>query len=349
LAGSTLPVMQALAVAPTTGRLSVALLTPDVAAGRALIAGARAAVSDGAAVNLNVMRIGTGFDALRSAVCTALESGAQVVAALMNPLHLPALRDVIDAHDALFIVLTSGENVTRDEQLHPKVAIHSLGYWQGAHTLGRWSAQTFGGRALVAASFRESGYDALYSFVMGAEAAGASVETVITHLPGSNIGPASAIAAMRSTRPDFVYAAYTGADASAFAAAYRAAGMSVPLVTSPFFGPALDGAHTIQLAEGDAFAALGADTVNLLAQTAATGAAGLRQALFDVQLSTSRGLLTGDAATATITGQPVLSSVRGSELVRAGLLPAPVACEVCATMTARGPQTGFTNLYAETL
>jgi hypothetical protein len=109
------------------------------------------------------------------------------------------------------------------------------------------------------------------------------------------------------------------------------------------------GAYTVRLAPGDAFAALGADTAHLLAAASGSGAAALRASLLAVQLSTSRGLLTGDAATATITGQPVLSSVQNGALVRAGLLPAPVACDVCAAMMSSGPQTGFTNLYAEIL
>lgn len=347
IAGSSVPVMHALAVAPPSAGLSVTLIAPDVAAGRALLAGARDA---GAALKLNTVMTRTGLGALRSAVESALESGAQVVAALMNPLHVHHLRDLIDAHDALFVVLTGGETVTRDDAMHPKVIYHSLGYWQAAHTLGRWSAQTFGKRGLTVASFRESGYDAVYSFMLGAEQAGAALEPVVTHLPTAKDGPAPAIAAIRRAQPDFVYAAYAGADASAFAAAYRAAGLShIPLIVSPFFGTALEGAYTVQLAPGDAFNALGADTAHLLAAASGSGAAALRASLLAVQLSTSRGMLTGDAATATITGQPVLSSVQNGALVRAGLLPAPVACDVCAAMTASGPQSGFTNLYAEIL
>src|SRR5207244_3918342 len=103
--------------------------------------------------------------------------------------------------------------------------------------LGAWSAQNLGRRALLAASFYESGYDSLYAAEMGIEAAGGQVaERQVNHGPTGPRPVAELIAAIKCVRPDFVFAAYSGQEAVAFVRAYAEAGLkdTIPLVGSAF-------------------------------------------------------------------------------------------------------------------
>src|SRR5690606_34383162 len=84
-------------------------------------------------------------------------------------------------------------------------------------------------------SFYESGFDTLLAFEQGVEASGGSiVDRFVTHFDPSAPRIADAIEAVRVLRPDFVYAAYNGQQASEFLRAYHAAGLGIPLVGSSF-------------------------------------------------------------------------------------------------------------------
>lgn len=336
LVTAAVPAMNALAVGTgeTLPVLHVALVAPDVAAGRAMVDGARRALEI-TPFSTTTLLTRTHQSAIRAAIKESVENGADVVIALMNPTQAHQLGDFLSAHNALLIVNTAGENAIRPDEQHASIIYNSLGYWQASHTAGAWAANTFGKRGLIAASFTESGYDALYSFTHGAESAGTSLNTLTTHIPNSRVTVDDVITAIHTTRPDFVYAAYSGAQAQQFAAAYRAAGLAVPLIVSPFFGDAPSGAHRFAAwnAGAELFAQLGEDGARLLEYAARTSPANLSGALLTARLQGARGLLIADAATATISTTEAQCSV--------------AACDLCAQFAATSPRTGFMDGYYE--
>lgn len=166
-----------------------------------------------------------------------LDMGAQLVIGMMSDDTVSMVQSLYEDRRVPLIVATAGENVVRDSS--PFVAYNSLGYWQSAWAAGRWAAETWGKRAVVVASFYESGYDALYAFRLGFEANGGSViDQYITHSPTrANDGLAEALAAARGA--DVVYAAYSGKEAADFARAYALTEQLPPLIVSPFLAETL--------------------------------------------------------------------------------------------------------------
>lgn len=123
------------------------------------------------------------------------------------------------------LLAEAGGNVAA-EGLEGDERCNSLGYWQGAWALGEWAAGEVGRRAYICASHLESGYDALYAFQAGFEAAGGTVSgTSVTHVGPGEDGVAEAVEAVRAAAPDVVYAAYGGSAAVSFVRACASAGI----------------------------------------------------------------------------------------------------------------------------
>lgn len=292
-----------------------------------LLDGLKLAFSGGRHLELSTETIGvTQSDALKAAA-KLLESGVRTVVGVVSALHVEALQPLFAEYDATLVVMTAGEN-DYSGQL-PNVAFNSLHYWQSAHVAGTWAAETYGGRGMIVSSFYESGFDTLLAFQQGVEASGGEIEErFVTHLDPSASRIAEAIEAVRALRPDFVYAAYNGQQASEFLRAYHAAGLGIPLIGSSFiadesavlstplrtvgaWSSALDSAENSAFMRAfsassgrsaDAFAALGYETGLWIA--AAVDAAGedrLCDGLTAVSFAGPRGAVHFDSATRTLT------------------------------------------------
>lgn len=202
-------------------------------------------------------RSGITRDSVVLAAQHLLEAGSKVLLGLVSPTQAEALHPTLHAHDATLLALTPGETVV--QRAHPRVFYASLGYWQSAYAAGQWATQQHGGRAMLLASFYESGFDTVYAFEQGVSAAGGQlIDRHITHVHPTADQLAAALSAVRANRPDFVYAAYQGEPAKAFLKAYRGAGLITPLVAAPFM-PDAQSQTTISTAYGNhlPFIALG--------------------------------------------------------------------------------------------
>lgn len=194
-----------------------------------------------------------------------LAKGVRVVVALIGAPIVPDLVPIYAKHNALLVVVNAGENFPIIES--PHVVYSTLNYLETAFLAGRYGAETFGPRALRVNSWYEAGFDTLYAFEQGlTQAGGALVDTVTTHTPnGENLGVA--IDAIRTLRPDFVYASYYGDTARQFMQAYRGAGLleDIPLLGSAFMSddsPIFAGMQTIQVDHiSNAFTLLGQRTI----------------------------------------------------------------------------------------
>jgi branched-chain amino acid transport system substrate-binding protein len=150
--------------------------------------------------------------------------------------HLRGLHADLEATGTPLIVSDIGANLISADQQHPLITRNTLGYWQSALALGDWAAQNLGKRAVIAASFYESGYDTLHAFQAGFESAGGQIlATIVSDSPmRSNHNPAAAIAEISQLQPDLIFAAYSGDAAVQFIRAYGASPLvgTVPLIGS---------------------------------------------------------------------------------------------------------------------
>lgn len=306
------------------------------------------------------------------------EQGAQILVGTLSSAALGQLRPLLEARRVPLIAATAGANVARAADQGPYIFRHTLGLWQASQLSGAWAAANLGRRAFVAASFHDSGYDALDAFRVGFEQGGGRLlGSRVTHLPGDD-GLGRLMAAISAAAPDLVYAAYAGPQAAAFLRAYAEAGLQarVPLVGSGLFGlgqpapagqavlsglgwsPDLDSLPARQLRAALAaqaadpaapFAALGYDAGLLIAQAAGAAPAGapLREALAGAAVLGARGPLS--AAAGSFAAPLYLRETRwagGAPHARTlAELPASPALAAHAAARQADLKTGWTNAY----
>jgi ABC-type branched-subunit amino acid transport system substrate-binding protein len=137
------------------------------------------------------------------------------------------LTPLLESHRTPFVMSDLGADVVRKRRESPYLIRNSLGYWQANYSMGHWAAANLGRRVLIATDFLESGYDMVYAFRRAFEEAGGEIARVqVTGVPDQS-APLEAVAdAVRSHRPDFVYAFYSGKRAQAFLHLYESEGLA---------------------------------------------------------------------------------------------------------------------------
>lgn len=156
-----------------------------------------------------------------------------VVVGLLNEEVAATLHPLFERRQRLLIVSNIGANVVSAPEQTPFCYHHTLGAWQASHALGHWAAREVGSRAFLISSFYDSGYDAPYTFSLGFEQAGGTiVGRGVSHVRPDEDGLAPLMARIQASRPDAVYASYTGHSALAFLRAYESAGLAgaIPLL-----------------------------------------------------------------------------------------------------------------------
>lgn len=292
---------------------------------------------DNGSIPLFVEEVGTTHRGLAATTNRLVaERGVDLIIGVATPSLAATLRPVLTASRTPFIALDAGANLPRASEQFPYMVYNTLGYWQANWAMGQWAASNLGLQAFIASSFYDSGYDALYAFRAGFEAAGGRINgTSITHVPSSSVDLPGLAAAIRQSQPDFVFGLYNGQISVDFLRAYTDTGLAaeIPLVGSAFlvdettlpdtgatargvrstFSWAADLAspahqtftaayHAATGKAPDAFALLGYDTAQLVvAALRASGEAGngsrLAQALQSARWSSPRGLLQMDKTT----------------------------------------------------
>ncbi len=263
------PLSPALNMLGVTAAVGVLLPASRRSRATSFVAGMRAGGSS--ALNIRT------FEGLRDlrVQLEAWSGRMETVVAWLTESQLDALHDVVSG--MRLIVVNMGENVQRTA-LASGDLLNTLNLWQAHYAAGQWAAARFGGRGLMSAALLESGYDHVYAFGAGVEAAGGSLlARVVTHHPTARRMEV-VIDAARQLRPDFIFGAYSGTQADDFAAALRKAGIATPLVGAGGYQPVswaaalptpenrafLAAFRKHSLRPADAFAALGYETAQLV-------------------------------------------------------------------------------------
>lgn len=287
------------------------------------------------------------------------------------------LKPVLAQHDVPLIVVDSGANLLRADDRGSLIVYNTLHTWQTSWGMGAWAARSIGRRGVVLASCYESGYDAMYTFDLGFVDGGGVIDaTHITHAPGRNGDLQSVLRAVARSRPDVVYASYSGDQAREFVDTYRTSPLAgqVPLLGS---GALLDAVSTYQSRaaldvvgatawdatldtsvnpafraafearagrSADGFGALGYDTARLIVEAARRSdrAAHLPDALANVAFDGPRGPLTVEATTRAV--QTPLH-LRSSRLAANDVLPAIHADDDRLAALHAAPKTGWLYPY----
>jgi len=181
---------------------------------------------------------GVGQARVLKAAQNLIESeNVRLITGIIDPSLNPDLVDLCAEKQVLLMANNAGANLYTDHAGNPWVFQNSMQYCQSNHAMGLWAARNLGRRAVVAASFFESGYDAMYAFGRGFEEGGGKIlKTVISKKPDPADDSRLPVQTIRDLKPDVVFAAYSGTDAVEFVRLFSGAGLSATttLVTSGF-------------------------------------------------------------------------------------------------------------------
>jgi branched-chain amino acid transport system substrate-binding protein len=227
------------------GPLKIGVLLPRStiypALGQNILAGMRLYSDQAAArpLDLIVEQVGAGQrDAYWGALKLLERDQVDLLAGVISPGRAAGLHDLLRERRTILTVADAGANAPRQSESSPDIIYSSLDYWRASHAMGRWAAGSLGHRAVVVASFYDSGYDTIYAFRLGFEGAGGRVaETFVSHRPTDpDDHLPSLMARVAAARPDFVYAISSGAETGALLRAYTDSGLAgrIPLAGASF-------------------------------------------------------------------------------------------------------------------
>lgn len=231
------------AMTPPAGVRRIGLLLPHSprVSGRSLESGMRLALRlAGAESRLELVVVptdGGAADQVTKAADLLEKDRVDLLVLAAGPQFGDRVAPVLARYGAGLLALDSGANALRTDERTAGVFHHTLGYWQSAWALGRWTGSEVGRRAVIVSSLQESGYDAIDAFQIGFETAGGSVvATQVTHVPPGPVTWADLMSAIRAADPDVVFAQYGGALATEFVKEFAASGLAarIPLVGTPW-------------------------------------------------------------------------------------------------------------------
>jgi branched-chain amino acid transport system substrate-binding protein len=159
------------------------------------------------------------------------------IVAFLNSEMGDELRPLVEKARIPLVLCPVGARLHKPQTQSPYVVCNSLNYWQSCWAMGKWAAQHVGTKALIAASFYESGYDAHYAFHLGFEAGGGEIlATRITDAPYNPGGVYAFMTEAEQTKPDLIFGCYSGHQGLPFLHAYKSSGLSnqIPLIGSAF-------------------------------------------------------------------------------------------------------------------
>ncbi|RZM29934.1 MAG: hypothetical protein EOO88_02895 [Pedobacter sp.] len=218
-----------------------------------------------------------------------------------------------------FIINNIGEHTPNPQLFNPYIFINSTHTWQQIWSLGYWAVKTFGSKGMFVASVYDAGYSFTNMLKLGMEAAdqeSAMSFSIAQVTPGAKTAdPRTVFEHVEMFKPDFIFSAFCGEEATAFQEAYaNAATKNIPLLALPFLLENFDAKeHELEIytalsstdmvfasdgvpLQDQTFYQLGKETGMILAESLKIKGDGeLLEALNQVKLRSDRGILYLDA------------------------------------------------------
>jgi hypothetical protein len=245
-----------------------------------------------------------------------------VVTGIVSNMVGMAVAPKFERYKKPFIINNIGEHTPNPELFNRYVFINSTHIWQQIWALGYWAAKTFGNKGMFVASVYDAGYSFTNMLKLGMEAADkdSSMSFSIAQItPGEKTAdPRTVFEHIEMFKPDFVFSAFCGEEATAFQEAYANATIkNIPLLALPFLLENFDAKeHELEIyttlssteavsvgvngevvaLKDQTFYQLGKETGMILAEALKIkGSGDLLDALNQVKVNSNRGILHIDA------------------------------------------------------
>ncbi len=157
------------------------------------------------------------------------------------------IAEKFEKHHIPFLLNNIGEHVPNPRRFNPYTFINSIHSWQQIWSLGYWAVHAFGKRGMFVAGIYDAGYSFSNMLKLGMEAADSQsvMSFSIAQLQHDNktANPKDVFKHIAEFRPDFIFGAFCGGEASEFLQEYVHSGYhkQIPLLALPFLLQPFDG------------------------------------------------------------------------------------------------------------
>ena len=133
------------------------------------------------------------------------------------------------------IIANAGESyLVNDLKQNPFVFFNSLNLFQAAFESGKYAVKNFGKNIAVVSSFYDSGYDSLFTFRLGVEAAGGTVTETYISSQNDKKGDVDIIEKLETAKPDGIYVFMHGRESDDFIRNIHFRKLDIPVITTGF-------------------------------------------------------------------------------------------------------------------
>lgn len=162
-----------------------------------------------------------------------------VVTGIVSNMVGMAVAPKFERYKKPFIINNIGEHMPNPELFNPNVFVNSTHTWQQIWSLGYWAVKAFGNKGMFVASIYDAGYSFSNMLRLGMEAADKDSTmpfSIAQITPGAKTAdPRTVFEHIEMFRPDFIFSAFCGEEATAFQEAYtKSAAKNIPLLALPF-------------------------------------------------------------------------------------------------------------------
>ena len=143
---------------------------------------------------------------IRTAEKLLIQEDVDLVIAFCGSILLESLGRVFESYQKPLFHVDLGSNALKLKHQNSFVAYHSLNLWQSNYTAGKYAADTFGKKGLLAASFYDGGYQHSEALVTGyREAGGELVDFYVAPMDYKNEDFSTLLEVIESKDPEVVF------------------------------------------------------------------------------------------------------------------------------------------------
>lgn len=161
-----------------------------------------------------------------------------LITGILSTRTITAISEKFDKSKRTFILNNVGEHAPNPELLSGNLFLNSTHLWQQIWSLGYWGVKQFGKKGMYVGGLYDSGYSFTSMLNLGMLAADSEAVMPFAVAPVENMGQLADVASVfqhiETFKPDFLFAAFCGEEASIFLQEYQARGLTIPLLSTSF-------------------------------------------------------------------------------------------------------------------
>lgn len=163
---------------------------------------------------------------------------ADVITGILSTRTLSTISEKFDRSKTTFIINNVGEHAPNPDTLSENLFLNSTNLWQQIWSLGYWGVKQFGNKGMYVGGLYDSGYSFTSMLNLGMHAANSEAQMPFAVAPVSSMGELADVKSVfqhiDTFKPDFLFAAFCGEEASMFLQEYKARGLTIPILATPF-------------------------------------------------------------------------------------------------------------------